>query len=178
MKKRYMAFIAIAVVTLIVLKFLIDWNIYNSTKELVAYNLMDILTITVVTFGLYFVTKLNDNIKKKNEKVESIIEILNNKFKKICGEEIKTAEHKSYLTQFKSIDNKISHLKVMSKHLKCEKLIDSIENKKEQIDNFITENINEGDDYFLKEERKDKLPNLLVNIENDLDQITNVIYIN
>lgn len=144
--------------------------------DLFNYNLMEILTTIVATFGIYYLTKLNDDIKSKNEKVETIIEWLKNKFKEVFEKPIEQSKQAEYLHTFKYIDNKIAVLEKLSTHLKCDDEIRDIKNEKQKLDEFITENIGQGNDYFLGGTVKDKIPNILCNIETHLDNIILLIY--
>lgn len=45
------------------------------------YNLMEIITAICVSFGIYYLTKINEEKKNKNNKVEDIIELIQKKIK-------------------------------------------------------------------------------------------------
>ena len=137
---------------------------------------MEILTTIVVTLGIYFLTKVNDDIRKKNEKIEDIIEWLKNKFNNVFNTPIRKDKQAEYLHSFKYIDNKIAVLEKLSAHLKCNEDIREIKNEKQKLDEFINENIGQGDEYFLGETVKEKVPNILCNIETHLDNIILQIY--
>ena len=142
------------------------------------YNLMEILTTVIVTIGIYFLTTFNDDIKKKNEKVEDTIEWIKERLNIVFNCPIKKDKQAEYLHSFKYIDNKIEVLKRLSKHLKCDDDIREIINEKQKLDDFISENIGQGDEYFLGDTVKEKIPNILCNIETHLDNIILKIYDN
>ncbi len=67
-------------------------------------------------------------------------------------------------------------LEKISVHLKCGEYINNIKAEKEKLDEFINDNIEQGNKYFLGKKVKDKIPNILCNIENNLDNIVLKIY--
>lgn len=164
--------IALAILSVI----FIVLNCCFSDIGLFQYNLMEILTTVVVGLGLYYLTKVNNDIKSKNDKIENIVEWLKTKFKETFDSKIETSRQAEYLHTFKYIDNKLNVLEKLSKHLKCEEEIKDIKNEKQKLDEFITENIGQGDEYFLGESVKEKIPNILCNIETHLDNIILLIY--
>lgn len=168
--------IILIVVLLVISGIFIGLKYWIPNHDLFNYNLMEILTTIVVTLGIYFLTKVNDDIRKKNEKVEDIIDWLKNKFNTVFNTSIKQEKQAEYLHTFKYIDNKIAVLEKLSAHLKCSDDIRKIKNEKQKLDEFITENIGQGDSYFLGETVKDKIPNILCNIETHLDNIILQIY--
>lgn len=168
--------IIIVIVLVVLTSVLIALKYWIPNHDLFNYNLMEILTTIVVTFGIYYLTKINDDIKNKNEKIESIIEWLNSRFKEVFEKPIEKDKHAEYLHTFKYIDNKIKVLEKLSVHLKCEEEIREIKSEKQKLDDFVTENIGQGNEYFLGESVKDKIPNILCNIETHLDSIIVSIY--
>ena len=144
--------------------------------ELFQYNLMDIITTICVSFGIYYLTKINEEKKDKNNKVENIIDLIQKRLNTTFSLPIKSDNKAEYLHTFKYLDNKIMILENMTKHLKCEEEIRNIKIEKDKLDDFINENINLGDEYFLGETVKEKIPNILENIESHLDSIVLKIY--
>ena len=138
-----------------------------SCCELFKYNLMDIITAIFVSFGIYYLTKLGEEKKNKNNKVESIIDLINIKLNSTFSSPIDPDKKPQYLLAFKYLDNKINILENMTKHIKVEK---------DKLDDFITDNIHHGTEYFLDDKVKDKIPNILINIETHLDSIILKIY--
>ncbi len=172
MRKKVIITIIILVVCilLIVLKYLIP------NHDLFNYNLMEILTTVVVSFGIYYLTKINDDIKSKNKKTQDVIELLRNKFNDVFNQPIDPKNKQQYLHSFKYIDNKIAVLEKLSTHLKCAEDIKELKNEKGKLDDFINENIGQGVQYFLRDEVKEKIPNILCNVETRLDNIILYIY--
>lgn len=123
-------------------------------------------------------TKVNDDIKNKNEKVEDTVEWIKEKLNSVFNCTIKQDKQAEYLHTFKYVDNKIVVLKKLSEHLKCDDEIKEIINEKQKLDDFINENMGQGDDYFLGDTVKEKIPNILCNIETHLDNIILKIYDN
>ena len=76
-----------------------------------------ILTTVIVTIGIYFLTKVNDDIKNKNEKVEDTVEWIREKLNSVFNCTIKQDKQAEYLHTFKYVDNKIVVLKKLSEHL-------------------------------------------------------------
>ena len=151
-------------------------GIKYSNIELFKYNLMDIITTICVSFGIYYLTKLGEEKKDKNNKIENIIELIQKKLTLTFSSPIKSENKAEYLHTFKYLDNKISILENMTNHLKCEEEIRNIKTEKDKLDDFITENIDIGDKYFMGESVKEKVPNILCNIETHLDSIVLKIY--
>ena len=72
-RKTFIAGILLVITAIFIwLKYLIP------NHDLFSYNLMEILTTIVVTIAIFFLTKANDDIKNKNDKIEDIIELLKN----------------------------------------------------------------------------------------------------
>ena len=147
-----------------------------SSCKLFQYNLMEIVTTICVSFGIYYLTKLGEDKKSKNNKIEDIITLIQKKLVSTFSSPITKDNKAEYLHTFKYLDNKICILENMSKHLKCDEEIRNIKVEKEKLDDFITENIDLGDDYFKGKSVKEKIPNILCNIETHLDSIILKIY--
>lgn len=169
-------FIIILIILLMISGMFIGLKYLIPNQDLFSYNLMEILTAIVVTTGIYFLTQANNDIKSKNQKVEETIDVLKNKFNTTFNSPISEEKYLEYLHTFKYIDNKIEVLVKLSIHLKCEDDICEIKKEKEKLDEFISENIGEGKEYFLRKEVKEKIPNILCNIETHLDNIILQIY--
>ncbi len=164
-------------IILIVLSLIfIGLECHFSDNGLFQYNLMEIITTVVLGFGIYYLTKINDDIKSKNEKIENIVEWLKSRFKDTFDSEIETNKYAEYLHTFKYIDNKLKVLEKLSTHLNCDSEIKEIKNEKQKLDEFITENIGQGNEYFRGDSVKEKIPNILCNIETHLDNIILLIY--
>lgn len=167
----------IIIITLVVLTAIfIILKCFIQNNSLFDYNLMEILTTIVVTVGIFFLTKANDDIKSKNDKIQDIIELLRNKLNDVFNAPVKLDKQAEYLHTFKYIDNKIIVLEKLTTHLKCEEDIKEIKNEKQKLDDFINENIGQGEEYFIGETVKEKIPNILCNIETHLDNIIIEIY--
>lgn len=158
------------------LLFFILLKIFFPNQKLFDYNLMEVLTTVIVTFGIYFFTKVDNYTDRKNKKVEETIEWIKDKLYDVFSGKIEQSRHAEYLHSFKHIDNKIEVLEKLSKHLDCEKNIEKIKSEKQRLDEFINDNIGQGDSYFLGDTVKEKVPNILCNIESQLDEIMLKIY--
>lgn len=174
MNKKILAIVIIILLSISLI--FIGLKYFFPNHDLFNYNLMEILTTIVVTIGLYFLTKVNDDIKKKNEKVEDTIEWIRNRINTVFNCPVQQSKQAEYLHSFKYIDNKINVLERLSKHLNCTEDIREIRNEKQKLDDFINENIGQGDNYFLGVTVKEKIPNILCNIETHLDNIMLKIY--
>lgn len=170
--------VILVVVLLIISGLFIGLKYWIPSHDLFSYNLMEILTTVIVTVGIYFLTKVNDEIKSKNEKVEDTVEWIRDKLNSVFNCTIKKDKQAEYLHTFKYLDNKIVVLEKLSKHLNCDDEIKEIINEKQKLDDFISENIGQGDSYFIGDTVKEKIPNILCNIETHLDTIVLKIYEN
>lgn len=168
---------AIIIIILIVLTiFFAAIKNVNTNNSLLDYNLMEILTTIVVTGGIFFLTKANDDKKNKNDKIQDIIELLKGKFNDVFNLPVKKDKQAEYLHTFKYIDNKIIVWEKLTGHLNCAEDIKEIKREREKLDEFINENIEQGEEYFQGETVKEKIPNILCNIETHLDNIIIQIY--
>lgn len=147
-----------------------------SDCSLFNYNFMEILTTIVMTFGIYYLTKINDEKKGKNAKIEFIIELIQKKLNTVFGSAIIVERKEEYLHSFKYLYSKMLVLEKMCIHLKCDEDIKEINNELKKLDEFINENLNCGNEYFSSTPQKEKTPNILCNIENHLDNIVLKIY--
>lgn len=174
MSKKRIA--VVGIILLVVTAIFIGLKYLIPNHDLFNYNLMEILTTIVVTFGIFFLTKANDDIKNKNDKIEDIIELLRNKLNDVFNSPIRIEKQAEYLHSFKYIDNKIIVLEKLTTHLKCNDDIQEIKSEKQKLDDFISENIGQGEEYFKGDTVKEKIPNILCNIETHLDNIIIQIY--
>lgn len=140
------------------------------------YNLLEIISGIAVAYALYYLTKINEQKNNQNNRIQEVIELIQKKISSVFEKPVDVSEKKEYLHTFKYLDNKIRILEIMTSELKCEIEIEKIKTEKDSLEKFVTENLNEGNDYFVKESVKDKIPNILGNIENQLDNITVKIY--
>lgn len=176
MNKKHIIVFSIIILLLIIIFIVLKYIFPN--QSIFNYNLMEILTASVVTFGIFFLTKVNDDVRNRNKKIENVIELLINKFSKVFNLPIKADKKTEYLYTFKYIDNKIKVLEKLSSHLKCDQDIQDIKNEKQKLDEFINENLCHGEEYFIGKTVKEKVPNILCNIETRLDNIIIRIYDN
>lgn len=174
MNKKKILFLIIILLILMII--FIALKYFFPCCTLFDYNLMDVLTVVVVSLGLYFITEMNDEKTKRNDKIENIINNLKFKFNSVFSLPIKSTKKSEYLYTFKYIDNKIKVLSIFSKHLKCSEEINKLVDIKERLDEFINDNIGQGDAYFNRKEVKDKIPNYLCDIETQLDDIILKLY--
>lgn len=176
MNKKHIIVLSIIILLLIIIFIVLKFIFPN--QSIFNYNLMEILTASVATFGIFFLTKANDDVRNRNKKIENVIELLRNKFNKVFNPPLKIDKQAEYLYTFKYIDNKIKVLEKLSSHLKCDQDIQDIKNEKQKLDEFINENLCHGEKYFIGETVKEKIPNILCNIETRLDNIIIKIYNN
>lgn len=162
--------LAIALVVFVGLTFI------PSEIALLNYNLMDIITATIITYLVYYFSKKDNDTNRRNEKIEETIGLIRQRLYEVFSSPIEVADKAKYLHSFKYIDNKIFVLEKLSSHLDCKEDIEKIKNEKQKMDEFINENISCGNEYFTGESVKDKIPNILCNIENHLDNIIIKIY--
>ena len=64
----------------------------------------------------------------------------------------------------------------MTKGLGCDKEISDIKSEKDKLDVYINVNLNEGNGYFSDKSRREKIPNIIENIETRLDSILLKVY--
>lgn len=150
--------------------------IWKKECSLFDYNLMDVITAVVVSGGIYLLSKKNDDNRKKHEKIEHLISLITVKLHETFDKPVSVVNKAEYLYTFKYFDNKIEVLEKLTEHLDCEEQLRNIRIQKDKLDDFIMENLEEGEEYFKKESVKDKIPNILCNLENYLDKIVLKIY--
>lgn len=166
----------IFIIMLVAVGVFIALKIKFCNNPLFNYNLMDIITVVIVTIGIYILTEFNNDIRNKNQKIEEVVNLLKEKLYNVFDKPIDAKKQAEYLYSFKYIDNKIKVLQKLSKHLKCEDEIKEIKNLTEKLDEFISENLIHGNEYFIGETVKEKIPNILCNIETRLDNIVLKMY--
>lgn len=142
--------------------------------EFLKYTFMDIITGIGVSYGIYYYSYVNDERNNKASKTDQVIDIFRERLMSLFSKPIDVENNKEeYYHTFKYLDNKFKLLENMTKSFSCEKEIEKIRDNLEKIETFITDNINETNDYFAKNsERKEKIPNLMDTIEVQLDNIT------
>lgn len=172
-KKSY---IITFIIILLISGFLTWLGCKNSDKTLFQYNLIEILTCGVVTYGIFYFTIANEKKNNQNTRIENIIELIDKKLRVVFEPNIDVTKHDEYLHSFRYLDNKILILEKMTKGLGCDKEIADIKNEKDKLDVYINENLNEGNSYFADKSRSEKIPNIIENIETRLDSILLKIY--
>ena len=172
-KKSY---ILTFIIILLISGFLIWLGCKNSDKTLFQYNLIEILTCGVVTYGIFYFTIANEKKNNQNTRIENIIELIDKKLRVVFEPNIDVTNQDEYLHSFRYLDNKILILEKMTKSLGCDKEIAYIKNEKDKLDVYINENLNEGNSYFADKSRSEKIPNIIENIETRLDSILLKIY--
>lgn len=172
-KKSY---IITFIIILLISGFLIWFGCKNSDKTLLQYNLIEILTCGVVTYGIFYFTIANEKKNNQNTRIENIIELIDKKLRVVFEPNIDVTKQDEYLHSFRYLDNKILILEKMTKGLGCDKEIADIKNEKDKLDVYINENLNEGNSYFADKSRSEKIPNIIENIETRLDSILLKIY--
>lgn len=164
------------IIILLISGFLIWLGCKNSDKTLFQYNLVEILTCGVVTYGIFYFTIANEKKNNQNTRIENIIELIDKKLRVVFEPNIDVTKQDEYLHSFRYLDNKILILEKMTKGLGCDKEIADIKNEKDKLDVYINENLNEGNSYFADKSRSEKIPNIIENIETRLDSILLKIY--
>lgn len=172
-KKSY---IITFIIILLISGFLIWIGCDNNDNPLFQYNLIEILTCGVVTFGIFYFTITNEKKNNQNTRIESTIELIDKKLRMVFEPNIDVTKQDEYLHSFRYLDNKILILEKMTKGLGCDKEIADIKSEKDKLDVYINENLNEGNAYFSDESRREKIPNIIENIETRLDSILLKIY--
>lgn len=172
-KKSY---IITFIIILLISGFLIWLGFKNNDKTLFQYNLIEILTCGVVTYGIFYFTIANEKKNNQNTRIENIIELIDKKLRVVFEPNIDVTKQDEYLHSFRYLDNKILILEKMTKGLGCDKEIADIKNEKDKLDVYINENLNEGNLYFVDKSRSEKIPNIIENIETRLDSILLKIY--
>lgn len=158
----------------IVLFALLGW--WQDDHLLFQYNLMEIITVVAVSFGLFYFTMLHDDVREKNKKIEDIIFLIKEKLNRIFTSPIVKEDKAVYLSVFKYIENKIRVLEKMSVHLKCSDDLSEISHELDKLSDFIIDNIESGEAYFSQPKFKNKIPNSIESIETRLDNIILKIY--
>ena len=81
-----------------------------------------------------------------------------------------------YLHSFKYLYSKVNVLKKLCINLDCSNELNNIESELKKLDEFINDNLEQGNEYFNSGKLKAKVPNIICNIENNLDAITIKLY--
>lgn len=138
------------------------------------YTLLDVVTGIGVSYGIYYLSKVNDEKNNKTIKIDQIIDVFRKRLTILFAKPIDVENNKEeYYHSFKYLDNKFKLLEHMTKSFDCENEIENIKINLEKLETYITDNINEKNDYFTKDsERKEKIPNIIDTIEVQLDNIT------
>lgn len=138
------------------------------------YTLLDIVTGIVISGGIYYFSEMSKMKNSKAIKVDQIIDMYRNKLISLFDQPIDVENNKiEYLHSFKYLNNKLRLLEYMTRDFNCGKEISAIKSDFDKIESYISENIEEKNDYFVKtQERKEKIPNLITNIDNQLGNIT------
>lgn len=147
-------------------------------EPFLSYTLMDIVTGLCVTYGIYYYSKINDEKNHKANKIDQVIDVFRTRLITLFSNPIDVENNKEqYYHTFKYLDNKLKLLEHMSKSFECNDEIKVISENLEKIETYITDNINEKNEYFIKDStRKEKVPNLIDNIETQLDNITKKMF--
>lgn len=163
----------IAIMIIVLILFSIPPFIWKEV-DFLKYTLLDVVTGVVVTYGIYYFSKINDERNNKTNKIDQVIDVFRKRLTSLFDKPIDVENNREeYYHSFKYLDNKFKLLEHMTKSFECKDEIKSIGDNLEKLETYITDNINESNDYFTKEkERKEKIPNLIDNIEVQLDNIT------
>lgn len=149
--------------------------IMNGWKSFFEFNVIELLTFIIASIVLFFVTEMVERKNKKDSKLDDTILKIVAKLQEICLEVPTSSDKSRYLYILKYISNKF----VLVNELCDERDKKNIEDAKKDFDtlrDFIIDNINLGPSYFEDEERKNKIPNLISNIETYLDKVVIRIY--
>lgn len=168
--KKNIIIVSILFIIAIVLKFIFP------CCDLFSYNLMEILTAIVFTYGLYCISENKSEKKQIKSKVEEIIELIQKKLDLVFSSPIDVDNKAEYLHSFKYLYSKVNVLKKLCINLDCSNELNNIESELKKLDEFINDNLEQGNEYFNSGKLKAKVPNIICNIENNLDAITIKLY--
>lgn len=163
----------IAILILIIALFSISPFIWKNV-DFLKYTLLDVVTGIGVTYGIYYFSKINDEKNNKTNKIDHVIDVFRKRLVSLFNKPIDVENNKEeYYHSFKYLDNKYKLLAHMTESFDCKEEINKIGDNLEKIETYITDNITEKNDYFIKDsDRKEKIPNLIDTIEVQLDNIT------
>jgi len=141
--------------------------------DFLKYTLLDVVTGIGVTYGIYYLSKNNDEKNNKTSKIDQVIDVFRKRLTLLFDKPINVENNREeYYHTFKYLDNKFKLLEHMTKSFDCDNEVKNIGENLEKIETYITDNINEKNDYFTKDaDRKEKIPNLIDTIEVQLDNI-------
>lgn len=145
----------------------------NTVNNLFSFNIIELLTLAIASILLYYLTEKNTNRRKCDDKIENLIVKIISKLSTICLKTPNIGMHSEYLYCFKYISNKFEVLDKLA-YKSCKEHVTNGKNEFDKLRDFITDNINQNEKYF--EDKKDKIPNLVSNIESNLDKIIVEIY--
>lgn len=140
-------------------------------------NIYETLTIVIALFVTYYLTERRNEIRKLNDKIENIcIEIqryLRNEYKITPSKRNK----EKVLTNIRYISNKVHILeKFSAKNKEIIKAVEYINEQHNKYNEFVTDNFDQDDEYFLEENRQEKINTLIYNMDNKLDEIIVYLY--
>lgn len=170
MKKEYvLKIIILFIIGAIFSSFPFIWK----NQPFLEYTLLDVVTGIVITYGIYYFSKVNDEKNNKVSKIDKVIDVFRKRITLLFDKPIDVENNKEeYLHSFKYLDNKFKLLEHMTNSFNCKNEIANIKENLEKIETYITDNINEKNEYFIHTDRKEKIPNLVDNIDGQLDIIT------
>lgn len=147
----------------------------NGWRSFFKFNILDILTFSIISIVLYIISKIGERKDKKNSKIENTIVSVVAKLQEISLKAPSNENYAEYLYSFKYLSNKFDVLQALCDEID-KQYINEAKNNFEKMREFITDNINLGSSYFEDKDRKDKIPNLVANIETSLDKVIIRIY--
>ncbi|CDA30826.1 unknown [Clostridium sp. CAG:492] len=176
-KKKH-CYIAIILIFFVIISFINIKCLEYNWKEYFRMSLQEILTIIVGSIVIYCLTKKDNKESKLYDKVEKKCEDLK-EYIKINLKDIPSMLKEERLLKIRYISNQVSNIERYIDNI--DKLSENYRKMKEAFDNlndFISDNIDQSKEYFDKDNRKIKLERLINNVELRIEDIIIFTYIN
>ncbi|MBR2744963.1 MAG: hypothetical protein IKE01_06705 [Clostridia bacterium] len=170
LKKKH-AYILVGVILFIIISFINTKFLYDDWKEYWRMSLYELLTIIVGSIVIYGLNKKDNKEAKLYDKIENKCEDLKRYIKHNLNS-IPIMEKEERLTKIRYISNQINNLERYLKSM--DKLSDKFEKLQQAFKNlndFVSDNIDQKKEYFDEDNRKVKLEQLINNIELRLEDI-------
>ena len=173
-KKYIISIIIISIILFVDIGYNI-WN--NGWGDFLKINAYEVITIIIALFVTYYLTERKNDIRKLNDKIENIC----NDIQIYLREEYKIVPSKKnkerVLLNIRYVSNKIHILEKLSeKNNNIKEAIAYIKGEHNKYNEFVSTNLDQNEQYFLEENRQEKIKANINNMDNKLDEIIVYLY--
>lgn len=176
--KKFRKDLPIMVIIGLIILIIVGVNIYNyGVKEFFKINIYQVITIIIAIFVTFYLKERKNDKMKLKGKIEDICNDIQSGLKDLYEIVPSSNTQKSFLMKKRYIANKIQVLgKICQNDGQLEKAIIYIKNEYGKYDDFVANNLDQDDEYFLKENRLEKIRSYINNIDNKVDEIIVYLY--